>query len=225
VQQVLGPLFVAAAAADGDATLRGPLHRLTEGLGVVPHVDADAIPAGLGARLQAIEARAGRYALYVPALLKPRASALRACLWALYHGVLLPSLPAAGVVSMVPPADWPEGFAAAMGWVEAGPVLLRLDVAERIAAELAFAGRQRPVAVPAGLASRLSVKGEMLPAVLRRLGFRLIPAAPMPDGQFGPPAPAMMAPIRRRRPEQESAEAEPTTEAGPFAALATLRRR
>jgi ATP-dependent RNA helicase SUPV3L1/SUV3 len=226
VRQVLAPLFAAAAAGDGDATLRGPLHRLSEGLGVVAHDDADAIPPGLRGRLKAIEARAGRYALFVPALLKPRATALRACLWALRHGVTLPSLPAAGVVAMAPPAGWPEGFAPAMGWVAAGPVLLRLDVAERIAAELAFASRQRPVPVPAGLASRLGVKGEMLPAVLRRLGFRLLPAAPMPDGQFGPPAPAMLAPIRRRRWEPEGGAAEPATrEAGPFAALATLRRR
>jgi ATP-dependent RNA helicase SUPV3L1/SUV3 len=224
VRQVLGPLFAAAAAADGDATLRGPLHRLTEGLGVVPHADADAaIPAGLRGRLQAIEARAGRFALFVPVLLKPRVTALRASLWALFHGVPLPSLPAAGVVSIVPPADWPEGFSQAMGWVDAGPVLLRLDVAERIASELADAARHRPVPVPAGLASRLSVKGEKLPAVLRRLGFRLLPAAPMPDGQFGPPAPAMMTPIRRRRSEPETAE--PGEDAGPFAALATLRWR
>jgi ATP-dependent RNA helicase SUPV3L1/SUV3 len=223
VRQVLGPLFVAAAAADGDAALRGPLHRLTEGLGVVPQLDEDHIPAALRGRLKAIHARAGRYALFVPMLLKPRASALRACLWSLYHGVPLPELPSAGVVSIAPPADWPEGFSAAMGWVDAGPVLLRLDVAERISAELAFSARQRPVPVPAGLASRLSVKAEMLPAVLRRLGFRLLPAAPMPVGQFGPPAPAMMTPIRRRRAEPETVE--PGDETGPFAALATLRRR
>ena len=110
-----------------------------------------------------------------------------------------------------------------MGWVDVGPVLLRLDVAERISAELAFAARQLPVPVPAGLPSRLSVKTEMLPAVLRRLGFRLLPAAPMPDGMFGPPAPAMMTPIRRRRAEPELVE--PGEDTGPFAALATLRRR
>ena len=223
VRQVLRPLFEAAAAGDGDVALRGPLHRLTEGLGVVPQLDEDTIPAALRGRLKAIHARAGRFALFVPMLLKPRASALRACLWSLFHGLPLPELPAPGVVSIARPAEWPDGFAAAMGWVDAGPVLLRLDVAERIAAELAFAARQHPVVVPAGLPSRLSIKTEMLPAVLRRLGFRLIPTAPMPDGMFGPPTPAMMTPIRRRRSEPE--QVEPGEESGPFAALATLRRR
>ncbi len=81
-----------------------------------------------------------------------------------------------------------------MGWVAAGPVLLRLDIAERVAAELAWSSRFRAVPVPPDLASRLSVKAELLPAVLRGLGFQLLPAAPLAADQFGPPAPPMMAP-------------------------------
>ena len=223
IRHVLAPLFAAAAAATGEHSLRGPLHRLTEGLGVVPHLEGDDIPPALRGPLKAIAARAGRYALFVPALLKPRAVALRALLWALARGVQQPDLPPASVIALAPPADWPEGFAAAMGWVDAGPVLLRLDVAERIAAELAFAARQRPIPVPAGLASRLGVKGESLPAVLRRLGFRLFPAPPLAGEEFGPPAPAMMAPVRRRRAEPEAEPARPVG-AGPFAALAALRQ-
>jgi ATP-dependent RNA helicase SUPV3L1/SUV3 len=110
-----------------------------------------------------------------------------------------------------------------MGWVEAGPVLLRLDVAERVAAELAFAAGVRPVPVPADLASRLSVKAEMLPAVLRRLGFRLIPAPPLGEGEFGPPTPAMAAPLRRGRPPPTLPPRRQPPADGPFAALAALR--
>jgi ATP-dependent RNA helicase SUPV3L1/SUV3 len=108
-----------------------------------------------------------------------------------------------------------------MGWVAAGPVLVRLDIAERIGAELAWSARARPAPLPPDLAPRLSVRAELLPAVLRGLGFRVLPAAALAPGQFGPPAPAMVTALRRRRTELPAAEAPPAT--GPFAALAQLR--
>ena len=222
VQAALAPLVAAAASADADSALRGPLHRLVEGLGVVPGATEADIPPALRGRLKALGVRAGRQALFLPALLKPRAAPMRALLWALRRGVAVPALPAPGLVSMAPPADWPEGFAAAMGWVEAGPVLVRLDVAERIAAELAFAARVRPVPLPAGLASHLSVRPELVPAVLRGLGFRLIPAGVLADDQFGPPTPAMATRLRRR-PQAPPPTRRPPPADHPFAALAALR--
>jgi ATP-dependent RNA helicase SUPV3L1/SUV3 len=166
--------------------------------------------------------RAGRFAVFVPALLKPRPALVRAKLWALWHGVAVPELPAPALVSMPCPEGWPEGFAAAIGWVVAGPVLLRLDVAERVAAELAWSSRGRPVPVPAGLASRLSLRADRLPPVLHALGLRLFPAEALPPGQFGPPAPAMMATARPRKAAPPPLPAPPRPH-GPFAALASLR--
>jgi hypothetical protein len=64
------------------------------------------------------------------------------------------------------------------------------------------------------------VKHDLVPAVLRRLGFRLFPSAPPPDGQCGPPAPALLAPQRRHA----ARAAPPPVARGPFAALAALRR-
>ncbi len=221
VREPLAPLFAAAAAADADPLLRGRLHLLLEGIGVAP-IAAETSPA-LRGRLKALGVRAGRHALFLPVLLKPRAAARRAALWALWRGAKLPSLPAPGLVAMPPPEDWPEGYAAAIGWVPAGPVLLRLDIAERIAAELAWSSRRRPVPVPADLASRLSVRAELVPAVLRGLGFRLLPAAPLAADQYGPPAPALMTP-QRRRPEPAPARPAAARQEGPFAALAALRR-
>jgi ATP-dependent RNA helicase SUPV3L1/SUV3 len=109
-----------------------------------------------------------------------------------------------------------------MGWVEAGPVLLRLDVAERLADQLERTGRGRPAPIPPLLASRLSVRADAVPAVLRGLGFRAVPAVALAAGEYGPPVPPMMTPIRRRRPEPEPMAA-PMRD-GPFAALAQLRR-
>ncbi|MCC6719265.1 MAG: DNA helicase [Acetobacteraceae bacterium] len=221
LRAALPALFAAAEAPHIAPSLRGALHRVAEGLGVAPALEADhdlspqqrQVLKGLGVRV-------GRQALFMTAMLKPAAARLRAALWALAEGRPAPDLPPPGLVSIAPPPDWPEGFAAAMGWVAAGPALLRLDIAERVGAELAWAARARPAPLPPELCQRLSLRAELLPAVLRGLGFRVQPAAALAKGQYGPPAPAMIAPLRRRR-------AEPPAGApaahGPFAMLARLR--
>ena len=219
----LAPLFAAEAAAAADPLLRGPLHELIEAGGVVPGATDGAIPPALRGRLKALGARAGRFALFIPALLKPRAVARRAQLWALRHGVPVPALPHPGQVAMAPPPDWPPGFAAAMGWVAAGPVLLRLDVTERIAAELNWATRGGPAPVPPDLPSRLAIRADALPAVLHGLGLHLRPGPALTAEEHGPPAPPLMhaarRPARRTRPAQP-----PVRPDSPFAALAGLRR-
>jgi ATP-dependent RNA helicase SUPV3L1/SUV3 len=172
--------------------------------------------------LKAIGVKAGRFGLFLPALLKPRAAAMRRLLWCVQQGRAAPTLPAPDLVSLPLQPDWPPGFAEAMGWLQAGPVLLRLDIAERVAAELAWAARRIATAVPAGLASRFSLKADLLPVVLRRLGFRVFPAVGLAADEYGPPAPAMILPLRRKRPAVEPA---PQVHAhGPFAALAVLKR-
>ena len=238
IASVLAPLFRAEAAAADDPDLRGPLHLLTGALGVLADGGAAGADGGLRRKLKPIGVVAGRFALFVPSLLKPRPAALRAQLWALWTGAALPApeIPAAAV-TLEPPPVWPDEFAAAMGWLPAGPVLLRLDVAERVAAELAHATRRGAALPPSGLASRLGVRGAWLPPVLRALGYRVVPAeVPGPD-HYGPPAPARLVPLRRRRePAGRSAPAEPRSRAavpsrrplpaatGPFAALAALLR-
>ena len=120
--------------------------------------------------------------------------------------------------------NWPPGFAAVAGWVEAGPILLRLDIAEKVTAELAYRSRRGPAALPSGLSSRFGISPDMLPAVLRRLGFRILPAAGLVDDQQGPPVPALLVPLRRRRSAVTAAPPSPAkVSSGPFAALAALR--
>lgn len=220
----LAPLFAATELARTDAALRGPLHRLRESLGLVPGPTDTWIDPALRARLKPLGVRAGRFALFLPALLKPAAAAMRARLWALQHGVSVPSLAGGCPVSLPSHTAWPAGFAAAIGWIDAGPVLLRLDVAERVAAELAHAARRHPAPVPINLASRLSAKPVLLPAILRRLGMRVVPGGSLGPGDYGPPTPAMLLPVRRRRPEIGETGGPGPVPAGPFAALAALRR-
>ncbi len=218
----LAPLATAAAGVARDPALRGALHELEQALGVAPALAGPPLAPALRGRLKQLGVRAGRLALFLPALLKPRPAALRAQLWALWNGITVPSLPAAGLVAIPPPTDWPEDFARTLGWVAAGPVLLRLDVAERVAAELAWASRGRRVPVPPGLASRLSIRTELLAPVLRGLGMRLLPAQALAPGQYGPPAPPMMVSAAPRRAPVTRAPARATPH-GPFAALASLR--
>jgi len=227
IQQDLLPLLTAIDRAAADSALRGPLHLLEEALGLVPGATEEKIQPALRAQLKTLGVWAGRFALFMPALLKPRAAALRARLWAVQHHARMPALASPGLVSMPPPADWPAGFGAAMGWLETGPVLLRLDIAERLAAELGHATRRGGAATPQNLASRLGIGTDLLPVVLRHLGFRVIPAVALGEAEYGPPAPTMLAPLRRRRPQQAgSAAISPPKSApahGPFATLAVLR--
>ena len=225
VRSDLAPLFEAAAKARPLPQARGVLHRLTEGLGVIPV--AEAAPAHTGhAILRGLGVKPGRFALFVPSLLKPRAVAMRARLWALQQGTAVPKLPPPARVSLSVPAAWPQGFASAMGWVAAGPVLLRLDVAERAAAQLAWATKHGACPVPAELASRLSIKPDLLPAVLRGLGFRIVPSIGLAPDEHGPPAPAMLLALPRRRMAPPlPAEKMPSRQHSPFAALAALKQR
>lgn len=176
--------------------------------------------------MKAIGVRAGRFALFIPALLKPRAAAMRALLWCIAHNVPTPPPPPPGLVSLPAGTEWPDGFAIALGWIDAGPSLIRLDVAERVAAELSWASRFRPIAMPGDLPSRLSIRAEHLPAVMRRLGFRVLPAATLDDATYGPPAPPMLAQARRRPPDTLPPPPRQVAnrDHGPFAALAALRR-
>ena len=222
IEDALGPLFAAEAKAAGQPSLRGVLHRLIEAGGVLPGATDASVPAGLRPALKQLGVKAGRFALFLPALLKPQPAAVRAALQAVRAGTVTPALPAPGRVSVIAPG-WPAGFAGVLGWVEAGPAFIRLDIAERLAAELAWAARLRPAAVPDSVASRLAVSREMVPAVLRGLGMRLRPAAALRPDEYGPPAPVMMQAPRAARPVPQAVAAPPRPDS-PFAALATMRR-
>ncbi len=223
----LAPLFQAQAMAKSDPALRGPLHRLLEEGGLVGGPTAPMVPPALRPRLKALGVRAGRHALFMPALLRPRPAALRAVLLAVRAGVAVPELPHPGAVSIARDGEDTGHFLVRLGWVAAGPVWLRLDIAERVTAELAWMTRQHPAALPPDLASRLSVRADLLPAVLRGLEVRLRPSAPLAEGQFGPTAPPMISMMRpEARPERQAKRSipiKPTNAEGPFAALAGLR--
>ncbi|PZW38930.1 ATP-dependent RNA helicase SUPV3L1/SUV3 [Humitalea rosea] len=227
------PLFNVEAKAAEDAALRGPVFTLREHLGLLPGGTDPRMSQDDRAKLKAIGVRAGRFALYVPEMLKPRAMAMRAQIWALHAQQKVPSLPGGGLVSTSPGLDWPRGFGAAMGWMPMGAAALRLDVAERIAGELGHMTRRGPAVLPPEIVSRMGVKADALAGVLAALGFAQVPAEALPEGAFGPPTPPLVGPRprghegqpRRRggeRPQQNRAprsegEAEPAETSAPTA--------
>ncbi len=225
INKELGILATIEGKAEAEGSLRGPAFLLREQLGLALGGTEGNIAPDLRQKLKAIGVRAGRFALFVPEALKPRAMALRAQLWSMSRNIETPTLPPPGLVALQirepaegeaalppgspPPAGWPTGFAETMGWIPAGPVLLRLDVAERIAAELGYLTRRAPAPPPPDLASRLGVKADTLGVTLAALGFRLMEAPPLEEGMYGPPTPLRVAQPRPQHHQPRGPERRP----------------
>jgi len=218
VARRLAPLIAFREAAAGEPGLRGLAHLLAEGLGIAAGPPPPEAVRRRG-MLRRHGVRLGRHAAFLPALLRPGPMGLRALLWATARGIPTPTLPRPGAVAIAPDPAWPEGFAAAMGFLALGPVHVRLDIAERVAGELAFLTRAGAAPVPTGLAGRLGVKAEALPAVLRALGFALRP------GQGGPGQEGAVLLHPCRRPERARRGTAPAVPDHPFAVLAALRAK
>lgn len=150
-----------------------------------------------------------------------------------------PSLPAMGRITL-PPDALPPAFMDRMGWLDAGPVRIRLDIAEKFVLELARMTRRAPIPLPPHLASRLGIRREMLPAVMKGLNMRVYHPRPMAANRYGPPAPVMIRflpenenggrekAVRTTSPRngrQPATATRPRRADSPFAALATLFNR
>jgi hypothetical protein len=72
----------------------------------------------------------------------------------------------------------------------------------------------------------MGLKPEQLSPVLHVLGFRIIPAATLREGFYGPPVPPMLG-RRKAEPKPAPTPAPPpaaVSQDNPFAALAALKR-
>jgi ATP-dependent RNA helicase SUPV3L1/SUV3 len=232
IAEGLGALMRCAAAA-ADPTLSGHgravLHRLTEGLGLVPrqavapHVDA--LQPAVRKRLSSLGVRIGRTAIFLPALRGRRSVRLRALLASL-HGrddadararmaTALATLPAATIA--------PRGIAAAR-FHAAGYLLLdghavRIDAAERLAAAAGVLAKQGPFVPTATLARGTGIPPAMLAPALTGLGFVMARGNARPRGKDGA---AFSRPRRKGRAARGGGK--PSADS-PFAALASLVRR
>jgi ATP-dependent RNA helicase SUPV3L1/SUV3 len=124
--------------------------------------------ARLGIRLGALD-------LFVPGLLKPAAMEWRAALAAVRAGLAMPALPAPGAVVLDEAAD-PRG--AELAFRRVGPRWLRVDLADRLAAQaLAARAERKEELLDLQLVTSLGLDEAAVGRLLGELGFRRVDGA------------------------------------------------
>ena len=212
-EAALGPLRAAGHAAQdpqAPAAVRALLAMLVDEGGIVPRgAVAAALAAldkdqrrgvtGLGIRIGALD-------IFMPAVLKPEAMRWRAALRAAAAGEDMPALPLQSAV-VLPRPDDPAPLVR-LGFRAAGPQLIRVDMAERMAAN-AHGAREGGEPVNQALVTSLGLQPETVAKLMREIGFR--------------PGEGEAAWIWHGRERQR--RSRPTRPASPhFAALAGLKR-
>ena len=181
VQHIFAPLFAAHEAAPS-GPVRGLVFQLAEGFGVLPRAKAAAQIEALTREDRRTLARRGivigRASVFMPALLKPQALALRAQLWAAERGLTAPpTLPPAGRtwVRRQDPDPVLAEFLESLGYRVLGSIAVRVDALERIAARAWALAKTGPFTPPADLPDLAGCGLNELAAVLAALGFERIP--------------------------------------------------
>ena len=217
LRRALAPLFAVETQAAWTAPARAVLFHLAENLGVVPTVSIEEaladIPPADRKSLNKLGLRFGALHVYHPALLKPKAQALRALLWTLAHNASLPALPA-GTAGPRDPA-LSDSFYRALGFVPLGERFLRVDRVETVLAATRRLDRQGPFSAMPEIAKLAGAPLEELPSIFTGLGYRAVG-----DGQGGTVFHARPPRLAKRRPTPRHRRAEPDN---PFAKLRELR--
>ncbi|WP_415434914.1 helicase-related protein [Acetobacter orientalis] len=236
IHHTLVPLFKAAEQVASVPVLRGLMHGLLEQGGVMPLPAPDYLTPRNAAVLRRHGIVSGPTQFFCPALLRPKPMALRSLLLAVHTQSKAPALPRAGAVSFKPEtthivSEQEASLLARIGWVKAGPLWLRLDIAEDTRHTLGRLAQTQAAPLPQGLASRLGATSASLPAILQGLSIRL-QLPPPPDKQlYGPPAPLLLRPVKQgfsnKKPTKRphTARRPSTHPDSPFAALAVLQKR
>jgi len=180
----------ASATSALDGLARGIAYRLVERHGAAARADLAADLAQLSAQerrqLRQAGVRIGEHAVFMPALLKPRAAHLNALLKAVREGRTNEHVPRPpGRASLPCPADADPAAEAAAGYLACGPISVRLDMLERLAdlirdaraggADGAQKGRFKPT--PAML-NLIGAGPDDFRGALRALGYRRLKTAP-----------------------------------------------
>lgn len=226
----LAPLS-ALAEAPLEGPARGIAYQLCEALGTFPRKAAEEQVAALdpaGRRALARHGvRLGRLNLFLADFAKPQSRRFRALLWCAWAGLKLPPpLPPAERVSVPADTRAPEGFYRALGFTVLGPRAVRVDMAERIAAEARKLARQGPFGPEPSLLSLAACGPEALVMILQSLGFR--PLETDAGLRFAAPAAKRAKKRLARAPKAGAPKAwrkERAKDAAdsPFAALGALR--
>ncbi len=221
VDTVFAPLERIASAELG-APARGIGYQLQEGLGLLARRPVAGQIALLEpadhSRLKALGLRMGRRFLFLPALLKPAATRLKVILQAVADGRPAPLPPPPGRIVLPVDSDQSPSHWHAAGFAVCGPVAVRVDMLERLAAAAHAASAAGPFAVTAELSRIVASRTDLLPPMLVHLGYR---AVQTPEGERF---------VRRREKEgarprrRQSIRHEARIASSPFAGLKDLGR-
>lgn len=170
-------------------------------------------------QLRAAGVKIGEHSVFMPALLKPAAASLNALLRAVHKGdAALRFAPPAGRVSLPLPEGSSAADLAAAGYRACGPLVVRIDMLERLADLIRDARKThaRGWFTPSpAMTALLGCTPDDLEAVLRALGYRRVRKA-------ADDAPALWASRARRTATEQAASPAPPPADSPFAALAKL---
>ncbi len=166
------------AAESLGAAGRGLCYRLREGLGFARRKELKELIGSLTEQdrwnLSRLDIRIGAKYVFIRSLLKPASMQARAALWAVAQGLEDPpevsddSPPSLPLAALTPPA-----FAGALGYAQAGPRWIRVDVLERVAALLRRQRKAGQFALPEEIPSWLGCDRSAAIGVLKSLGYAL----------------------------------------------------
>ncbi|WP_246478723.1 helicase-related protein [Kaustia mangrovi] len=229
VANTLGPLVQLDRAEDLEGLARGVAFRLVERLGIVPREavrnDVQSLDQTARAALRRHGVRFGAFHIFVPALLKPAATALKEVLWGLKEeeaGRLklddLPAPPGQGLTSAPFDQAVPEDFYRVIGFMPCGQRIVRIDMLERLADLIRPRvfwrperdGEERPEGSVDGggftvipdMMSLVGCSGEEFAGILQALGFRR-------ERRTVPAVPAKAAPSETASADATSTQAAP----------------
>jgi ATP-dependent RNA helicase SUPV3L1/SUV3 len=176
VEQLLLPLRKGDQAAFSGAA-RGLLYQLEQGLGTVRIAGCQGQLAELGPHerqvLASLGLRYGQSFLYVRRLLDAKAIAQRLALVAPHWSLdLMKAAALTTCIARPNPANLPAVLLTAVGFTEAGPLLLRVDSFERLVSELRNCARAGSFQAPRDLPTRLHCEPEDIAQLLTALGYQ-----------------------------------------------------
>ncbi|MCC7048741.1 MAG: disulfide oxidoreductase [Alphaproteobacteria bacterium] len=199
---------------------RGIAFQLIEALGVLPRQAVETQLAALApAEAQALVrlgVRLGAETVFLPAMIKPAAQALKSVLWDVHAGTRFRP-PPVGATSLPVDPSRPEALDLALGFRRLGPRLIRVDRIEQLSAGCRRLARQGPFAATPALAAIAGCAEGEIAGILKALGYRAEVGA---NGVSF--APRRRRDGRRRRARGSGDGVGATAAAGPFARLGEL---
>jgi len=207
-------------AAELDGSARGIGFLLVEGLGNLRVGDAEAQMKGLSKaarnQLAKLGVRFGVRHILLPAMLKAKSIELRARLWGVHRGIDDLTPPPPGRVTL-DTTGFGEGYSSAIGYEALGRHALRIDIVERLAADLRRASKEgASFELSASMMALTGLGREDLGGVVSELGFGVDDA-----GLYRRVATRKRSASVKRKQQKETRDVETS----PFAVLRDLRAK